>query len=377
VLGLSPVLSDDPSAEEVFALLCADGAERTIESGGMRLPVESAYRIAVDAPRGETADAPVRVVVNLPAPAVYMLSVEGTGAQRWTIDQRPVGHLDPTSLGIAQAPVLMPLPAGPHELSAFLTSSARVDRVELSAYWPMCIAPADGWSNTRPLTYADKARTIVQALRIEERLPKVGNPIVVEGEQFIEASAWGARTNRVLADPASGGAWVVASGSSAEFDYRVRLDDPGVFTIKGRIHGGGNQLWSIDGRFRMTVNPDRVTDGFVWTSVTTMPLLAGEHVIRVLLPKGAGLDAIELIRHDSRDDPYITLIEEAGYWGGAPAAYVTRTSAFKSLSNPTLAETSQHFLEHLATADKPIFLVEHNVDDLYAHPLSPVLPPEL
>jgi len=377
VLGLSPVLSEDPTAEEVFALLCADRAERTIESGGMRLPVESAYRIAVDAPRGETATAPIRVVVNLPAPAVYMLSVEGTGPQRWTVDQRPVGHLDPTSLGIAQAPILMPLRGGPHELSAYLARSSRVDRVELAAYWSMCISPSEGWSSTRPLTYADKARTIVQALRIEERLPKLGNPIEVEAEQFFEASTWGARTNRVLDEPASANAWVVASGSAAEFSYRIRIDDPGIFTIKGRIHGGGTQLWSIDGRFRRTVNPDLVTEGFNWNNVTTMPLLAGEHVIRVLLPAGAGLDTIKLVRHDSTDDRYISLIEEAGFWGGAPGAYVTRTSAFKSLSNPTLAETSQHFLDHLATGDKPIFLVEHNVDDLYAHPLSPVLPPEL
>jgi len=103
VLGLSPVLSEEPTAEEVFALLCADRAERTIEAGGMKLPVDSAFRVAVDAPRGKTPDAPVRVVVNLPAPAVYMLSIEGTGTQRWTVDQRPVGHLDPTALGFAKA----------------------------------------------------------------------------------------------------------------------------------------------------------------------------------------------------------------------------------------------------------------------------------
>lgn len=377
VLGLSPVLSEEPTAEEVFALLCADRAERTIEAGGMRLPVESAFRVAVDAPRGKTPTAPVRVVVNLPAPAVYMLSIEGTGTQRWTVDQRPVGHLDATSLGTAQAPRLMPLRGGPHELTAYLTRSARVDRVELSAYWPMCISPANGWATDRPLTYADKARTIVQSLRIEERLPAIGNPIEVEAEDFIDVSTWGARTNRELEDPASGNAWVVASGGSAEFTYRMRLDDPGVFTLKGRVHGGGEQLWSIDGRYRVTVNPDLAGNGFKWTNVFTMPLDAGEHVIRALLPSGTGLDAIRMVRRDSSDDRYITLIEEAGFWGGAPAAYVTRKSALTSLANPTLAETSQHFLTHVIQNDKPIFLVEHDVEKLYAHPLSPVLPPEL
>jgi hypothetical protein len=100
-------------------------------------------------------------------------------------------------------------------------------------------------------------------------------------------------------------------------------------------------------------------------------------VIRALLPQDAGLDVIRVQPRESSDGHYLTLIEEAGFWGGAPGAYVTRASAFNALSNPTLAEHANHFLGHLVDGKEPVFLVESDVDDLYAHPLSPVLPPEL
>jgi len=377
VLGLSSVLPDDPDIADVFGLLCPEGAERTTEAGGRIVPAGSVYRAAVEAPRRRSYTDPVRVVVSLPAPAVYMLTVEGTGGQRWAIDQRPVGHLDPSVLGVAQAPVVVPLRGGPHELTAYLSHSSRVDRVELAAHRPLCIAPARGWHSDLPLTFADQARTIVRALGIEQRLPVSGDPILIEGENFVSASAWGGRTNRRLADPASAQAWVTAVGSPAEFSYRVRLEDPGVFTVEGRLHGRGPQLWSIDGRYRVTVKPGVWSETFAWTNVLTLRLPAGEHVIRALLPPSSGIDVIRLVRRKSRDGDYLSLMEEAGFWGGAPGAYVTRAAAFANLSNPTFSEHAHHFLAHLMEADVPIFLVEDDVEALYSRPLSPVLPPEL
>jgi hypothetical protein len=317
------------------------------------------------------------VVVSLPATSVYMLSVEGTGPQRWAIDQRPVGHLDASALGVAQAPALVPLRRGPHELTAYLAHSARVDRAELIAYRPLCIAPADGWHPDRPLTFADEARTIVRALGIERRLPVLGEPILVEGERFAKVSAWGGRTDRHLGIPASEHAWASATGSPAEFTYRVRFEDPGVFTVEASLHGGVPQLWSVDGRYRVTVEPGDGSESFAWSHVITLPLSAGEHVIRALVPRDGGIDVIKLVRRKSRDGDYLALMEEAGFRGGAPAAHVTRALAFASLSNPTFSEHAHHFLAHVLDGGNPIFLVERDVDALYSRPLSPLLPPEL
>jgi hypothetical protein len=377
VLGLTQALPQDADGGDVFGLLCPDRAEVATGAGGRRLPSGKAFRVAVDSPPRKTPTDPVRVVVSVPATAVYMLSIEGSGLQRWLIDGRVVGHLDASELGVAQAPVVVPLRRGPHELTAFTTRDARVDRVELAAYRPLCIAPADGWQADRPLTFADQARTVVHALGIEQRLPESGEPVLIEAEKFIRASASGTRTHRNLGEPASALAWVTASGSPAEFAYRVRLEDPGVFTITARVHGPGPQLWSIDGRYRVFAYSGEGSETFAWTNVITIPLTSGEHVIRALIPPDSGLDVIKLVRRRSTDGDYLSVMEEVGFRGGAPAAYVTRSDAFAALSNPTFAAHAHHFLANLVDGEDPVLLVELERKPMYSRPLSPVLPPEL
>jgi len=377
VLGLTAALPADATAHDVLGLLCPDRAELAPSAGGRRLPEGSAFRVAVDAPRREDPMDPIRLVVALPATAVYMLSVEGSGRQRWVIDQAVVGHLDASQLGVAQAPAVVPLRRGPHELTAYMPRDARVDRVELAAYRPLCIAPANGWKPDHPLTFGDQGRTIVQALGIEKRLPAAGEPVVLEAEQYVEASAWGSRTHRKLGEPASAHTWVTALGSPAEFTYRIRLEDPAVFTLAARIHGSDPQLWSIDGRYRVTARAGEGSEAFAWTDVLTLPLTAGEHVIRALVPRDGGIDVIKLVRRKSRDDDFLDLIEEAGFRGGAPASYVTRAAAFAALSNPTFSEHAHNFLAHLVRDEESVLLVENDREPLYSRPLSPVLPPEL
>jgi hypothetical protein len=157
----------------------------------------------------------------------------------------------------------------------------------------------------------------------------------------------------------------------------VRLEDPAVFTVEANLHGEDAQLWSIDGRYRVTVQPGDGSEHFARTHVITLPLMSGEHVIRALVPLDGGIDVIKLVRRRSRDEDFLALIEEAGFRGGAPAAYVTRASAFASLSNPTFSEHAHHFLAHLMEGEEPVFLVENDADSLYSRPLSPLLPPEL
>jgi hypothetical protein len=225
--------------------------------------------------------------------------------------------------------------------------------------------------------HGDRARTIVRALGIEQRLPDSGEPILVEGESYANASAWGVRTHRKLGTPASAHTWAAAEGSPAEFTYRVRIDDPSVFTVEGLLHGAGPQIWSIDGRYRLTVRPGAGAEGFTWTNVVTLSLAAGEHVIRALIPPDSGIDLIRLVRRKSGAKDYLNLIEEAGFRGGAPAAYVTRSAAYESLSNPTFVAHAYHFLDRVADGRPPTLLVEHDVGAVYSRPLSPLLPPEL
>jgi len=372
VLGLTRALTDDAVPEDVFGLLCPSAVERVgPDSGG------SKYHTLVDVPTRSSPSDPVRMTIMLHSPAIYMLSVEGSGPQRWSVDQNVIGHLDPSGLGVDQATALVPLRRGPHEITGYLTHDASVERVDLTAYRPLCIAPAEGWRAGRPLTHGDRARTLVRALGIEQRLPESGEPILVEGESYANASAWGKRSHRKFGEPASAHTWAAAEGSPAEFTYRIRIDDPSVFTVEALLHGEAPQLWSIDGRHRMTVRPGRGAEKFVWTDVVTLPLTAGEHVIRALIPEDSGIDVIRLVRRDSGASDYLDLIEEAGFRGGAPAAYVTRAAAYRSLSNPTFVAQAFHFLDQVADGRMPVLLVEYDSHAPYSRPLSPMLPPEL
>jgi hypothetical protein len=347
-LGISGALPGDPSTEDVFGLLCPERAERDTESGGRRAPIGAPFRVAFDAPAARRLAEPIRIVANLPSTALYALTVTGTGPQRWAIDQRTVGHLDPTALGVAQAAKIIPLREGPHELTAHLSHGARVDRIELAAYRPFCVTPADGWRDHRLLTFASSARTLVAALGLERRLPIDGEPIAIEGEDYESASAYASSTNRRLSDPASGGVWAAALNRPAEFTYRTAIEKPGVYSLIARIHAEGEEIWSIDGSYRVAIRPEGAIASFAWTHVVTLHLSGGEHVIRALLPKGAGIDTLHLVRRRARDVDYIALLEDEGFRSGVPNQPVTQTDAYQNLSRPLFAEISSHFLSRLA-----------------------------
>jgi hypothetical protein len=82
--------------------------------------------------------------------------------------------------------------------------------------------------------------------------------------------------------------------------------------------------------------------------VVTLHLSGGEHVIRALLPKGAGIDTLHLVRRRARDVDYIALLHDEGFLSGVPNQPVTQTDAYRSLSRPLFAEISSHFLSRLA-----------------------------
>jgi hypothetical protein len=317
------------------------------------------------------------MVLAVPTTALYQLVVEGVGAQRWSIDRRSLGHLDPSDLGIAFGPELIPLREGPHELSAVLGRRSRVTRVELSAQRPLCIAPAAGWQQGAPLTYGDMARTLVRALGLEPSLPEAGEPLVFEGEHYEAGSAWGDRRRPPAALGATEQPFARAEGGPAEFAYRVALEQPGVYSVAARVRGRGTQLWSLDGRHRAALEPPEADAGFAWAPVLTATLAAGDHVLRALVPRGSGIDRIRLVRRVSDDADYLEVLGALGFAVGAPTAYVTPTVALSNLAQPAVAELASGFLTRDTSAASPLVAVDTELDQLFSRPLSPLLPPEL
>ncbi len=375
-LGLEEALPEEPEAADRFGLLCP---ERTVAVAEGRAVAPGELRVAAKPPRKREPGKPLRLVVSVPATALYQLQVHGVGAQRWSVDRRPVGHLDPSALGVAFAASLLPLREGPHELSVVLGRRSRVDRIELSASRPLCIAPARGWRSGEPLTYGDLARTLVRALGLEGQLPEQSEPMLVEGEHYEAASAWGDRSRVTTPLPASEGAVARAGDSPAEFAYRVRLPRPGVFSVVARVQGAGTQLWSIDGRYRVALAPPRGGAEYAWARVATAPLASGEHVIRALVPRGSAIDVIRVVQRRSTDSDYLTLLGALGFGTGAPSSYVTRSVAYASLSQPVVAELASGFTTRAAggAPGEPLVALETELERLYSRALSPLLPPEL
>ena len=167
LLALDAALPDAPRPEDYFSLLCAEQAEREVGTGGRSAPIGPLFEASAGVSSPRQPGEPVRIVLSVPATALYSLSVEGVGRQRWLIDQKPVGHLDPTPLGVVWSTATTPLRAGPHELTGYLGPDARAERVSLVALRSLCIAPADGWHARRPLTYGAKARTLVRVFGFE------------------------------------------------------------------------------------------------------------------------------------------------------------------------------------------------------------------
>lgn len=377
-LGLDEVLSAQPDDAEVFALLCADEAEMVTDAEGRRVPARAAFRISEDTTTPRAPGEPLRVILDVPATALYQLAVEGEGRQRWSIDQRPVGHLDPSGVGVAYGPRVIPLREGPHELAGTLTRASRADRVELVAYRPLCIAPAGGWRAGRPLTAGAQARTLVRALGLERYLPVDSRVIDLQGESFAQASAWGGRTNEV-ADDSRRLEWAKAGTQPAEFAYRVRLDEPGVFSLRARITEGSEQLWSIDGRYRTRVRAVSEEGRFGWTHVLTTSLAAGEHVIRALVPPGAGIDRLQAERLLATDSDYLEVVEQMGFELGGPRSLATRSTARGAIFHPAFQELADGFLNRVADAadEAPLVALDDRLPPLFQRPLAPVLPAAL
>ena len=54
--------------------------------------------------------------------------------------------------------------------------------------------------------------------------------------------------------------------------------------LRARTHGVQPQIWSVDGRYRVTVEPNAVGGAFTWHHVVTLPLSSGQHKVRALVP---------------------------------------------------------------------------------------------
>jgi len=358
-MGLTSLLPDDFADSDLYGLLCP----------GRHQPGPSPVRVALAAT--PDAEGALPLGVDVPMAALYSLRVSGSGAGRWSADGRFVDIVDPSVLGLDVAGRLLPLRRGSHQLRAHLSESARLGTVELAPLRSLCIAPAEGWRGDQPLTFGDKARTMVQALGLRSRLPSRGEPLVIEAEHYAEATPTAVRTSRGLGAPASNESWVQAGDGPAELRFKVEVARPGLYSLLARVHGTERQVWSIDGAVTLRLTPDRGASSLGWSEVVTLPLRRGEHEISVHVAAGSGLDVIHLLERETEDADYLRVLESLGLQEGAPAELVTAGAARRNL------ESVAFDIYAAAAPGGSLALVEDELEDLFDRPLSPVLPGDL
>jgi hypothetical protein len=366
-LGLEDAMPPGAPAEQVFALLCPEGVP---ESG------DGAISAVLPRWNGGSGDVPVQI--DVPRPGLYVVEVDGKGPQSWRAGGRPAGAINPTPWGVAVAPFVVPLPAGPQTVVGSFESNSSASRVTLRPHRGVCVQPRDGWAAGQPLRFADKARTLVRALGLEGRLPVEGPAEIVEGETFDRTSPDGEVSDQALAAPASGGAWAVAGGAGAELRWSLGADGAGVVTLLARLHGPKPQVWLVGDAAPRTVQPAAGAEGWVWTEIATLPLGAGPVSIRARLAPGSGVDVMRLQRRRDADSDYLAVLDALGVQEGAPDALVDDAAAGANLANPTLRTLLGGFL--MGPAGLPangLAFIEHDQDRLYTRPLSPFVPSEL
>ena len=357
-LGVTGIFAEAPGTDELFGLLCADR--------GHGVPQGSLGKAQDTAPG---AGARVRFRIDVPQTALYQLAVSGRGRQRWTIDGRAIEHIEPGGLGVAIPSELIPLRAGPHELEVFTGIRGVVDRIDLSVFRPLCIAPVDGWREDRPLTHAAAARTLVRAMGLVPLLPVTAAPITLDGSGH---ALRGEDRRDPLADRVTG-----ARGEPRLLEYPVTISEPGMHSIVARVRGLGEQIWSFDDRYRSRVRIGG--DAIRAVHVMSIPLATGEHRIRVSVPAGGTVDDITLRRHGSRGSDQLALLDRLGLRPRAPGALVTLAEARGYLESGVFRERAERFLrrEGLRGPAAPVVLAEQELPAYGNRPLSPLLPAEL
>ena len=121
-------------------------------------------------------------------------------------------------------------------------------------------------------------------------------------------------------------------------------------TLRARTYGVRPQIRSVDGRYRVTVEPEALEGRFAWNHVVSLPLHAGDHVIRTFVARDSGVDQIRLVRHDSSSEAYLAVMGRAGFPEGAADQNVTRADAIESLRHPAISARAERFLWTAARA---------------------------
>lgn len=260
----------------------------------------------------------VRYKFEVPVHRRYTIRARSRGgSQFWTVDDRGSVMLSPDDTFEWKEVGEFNFKPGEHEVTVSIPPGGGLDLFELLTENASAIEPPGGFQPLTPLTYGDKAATIVKALNLEDELPIDGGFfLIIEAELYDRAEGQFQVSKDQQPGSPSAARWVKSEGEvTASYSYEV--PERGLYSIQARGFGSRKEEWMFDlGVEKVTFVPISPQQ-FNWDPVTTIFLEAGPHMIDVTLKEGNGTDVIMILRRRSSAGDYLQLLSDLGLQEGA------------------------------------------------------------
>ena len=255
---------------------------------------------------------------EVPVGREYTIRARNQGmSQFWTIDDQGSVMLSP-ELDFKWMEVGdFNLKPGPHEITVSVPSGGGVDLFELLTESAPAIEPPGGFQPLAPLTYKDKAITIVKALNLEDELPiDSGFFLILEAESYDRAEGEFKVSENEKPGASSEKKWLQSDGK-VSVSYSFEVPERGLYTIKARGFGDRKEEWTFDlGEERTVFTPGSLSK-FNWRPVTNVFFEPGPHTIELVLKEGNGTDVIMVVRRRATAANYLQLLSDFGLQEGA------------------------------------------------------------
>ncbi len=191
------------------------------------------------------------------------------------------------------------LQAGKQKISLAAPPRGGIDFIELEALPVTSIAPTGGWSLDKPLSFDDLAVTAMQLLALHATLPKTGNVLIFEAEDF-ELPKKAKRSNNRHLGPPHQGRWVSIGADPVTVELGINLSTEGVYDLTLYAVGKAEISGTINNQpFRFS--PER---HFMAKQAGGFFLKKGGTPLILHLPPYSGLDQILLTPHASSPEDF-------------------------------------------------------------------------
>ncbi len=259
-----------------------------------------------------------RYRVEVPAGMKAVIRARGRGGpQFWSVNQgasvmiTPGEELDWREVGSFN------LEAGEHEVTVAIPPGGVLDLFELVGSGSPAIEPPGGFDLLAPLTYGDKAVTIVRALNLENELPIDGGFYLIREAELYDL---GRGEFQVVEDrepgPSSLDKWVDPE-ERVRLSYIFEVPERGLYSIFSRGFGRFEEEWAIDLGVEKVITRPIDPEKFGWYPIATVFLDAGSHTLDALLPAGNGFDVFKIVRRRAGPGDYLQLLSDLGIQEGA------------------------------------------------------------